>query len=81
MNFTNKAIKCDTWQQMQELARIAEGQGYMPFGFSQIYFEHEMVYFIVDGLEYTNTYDIDGYTITTYTEFINQSDTPSVYGC
>lgn len=82
MNFTNKAIKCDTWEQMEHLARIAEEQGYRPIMFRQHYFdEHGMVYFITWDNEYTNTYDTDDYTETTYTQFINQSDTPSVYGC
>lgn len=81
MTFKNKAILCDTWEQMEHLARIAEEQGYMPLGFSEIYFENDMAYFIVDGWEYTNTYGTDGYTITTYTTFINSHPDISVEGC
>lgn len=79
MTFQNVAILCDTWQQMQHLARIAEEQGYKPIMFRQHYFdEHDMVYFIVDEFEYTNTNDIDGYTETTYTTFINSHPDISV---
>ena len=27
MNFTGKAILCETWEQMEHLAKIAEGMG------------------------------------------------------
>lgn len=82
MTFTNKAIKCDTWQQMEHLARIAEGQGYKPIMFRRHYFdEQDMVYFITRDNEYTNTYEADGYTETTYTTFINSHPDISVEGC
>ena len=82
MTFQNTAIKCDTWQQMEHLARIAEGQGYIPLMFRRHYFdEQDMVYFITWDKEYTNTNDIDGYTETTYTTFINSHPDISVEGC
>ena len=87
MTFQNTAIKCDTWQQMEHLARIAEEQGYRPIMFRRHYFdEHGMVYFITWDKEYTNSYDADGYTETTYTEttyttFINSHPDISVEGC
>lgn len=86
MNFTNKAILCDTWEQMEHLARIADEQGYRPIGFVKSDFDkRDLKYFIVLKLSfkdaYTNGIPARGETETTYTQFINQSDTPSVYGC
>lgn len=88
MNFQNVAIKCETWQQMQELARIAEGMGLTWVDCPWHTFEAGYVYVMLCsmylGRDLISNYqmsDIESETITTFTQFINQSDTPSVYGC
>lgn len=82
MNFQNVAIKCDTWEQMEHLARIAEEQGYVASKwFTEEWFDDGDVFFeITNGNEY-NCFTLSTYPVLTYTQFINQSDTPSVYGC
>lgn len=85
MNFQNVAIKCDTWEQMESLASIAEEQGYKAD--PERYNEHDFAagarYFaLYTQKTYCNAGDVEpNETETTYTQFINQSDTPSVYGC
>lgn len=86
MTFTNKAIKCDTWEQMEHLARIAEDQGYRPIGFEKSDFDkRDLKYFIAlklsFGNAYTNGIPNRGETITTYTTFINSHPDIRVEGC
>lgn len=72
MTFQNTAIKCDTWEQMESLASIAEKQGYRPFSISERLFKSGCNYFGIAHEFYTCAdYGGDGYTITTYTTFIN----------
>lgn len=46
--FERKAIKCETWNQMIELAKIAESLRYKPFMFSEQDFETGHDFFAVD---------------------------------
>jgi hypothetical protein len=81
LKFNGVAVLCDTWQQMQELARIAEGQGYeKSMLFIEDNFEDGDVYFEARAFLY-NCWNVTDLTIIPFTQFINQSDTPSVYGC
>lgn len=86
MNFQNVAIECETWQQMQDLARIAEGMGYSGL-IDESAFNNTKgsIYFVVFTSHWATFTNMCiphvSRTIIPYTQFINQSDTPSVYGC
>lgn len=89
-DFTNKAIKCQTWQQMLHLAELAREQRYKGnwTSFCEDSFNRGHKYFVVHGNWFYN-YDIvlSDETETTYTDFITPTTfiTPptddSVYGC
>lgn len=86
MTFQNTAIKCDTWEQMEHLARIAEGQNIRQVGFIEHdFYNRDLKYFIVlnlsFGLIYTNGIPAHGEIETTYTTFINSHPDISVEGC
>ena len=82
MNFQNVSIECETWQQMQELAKIAEGQGHKATKwFTKDCFDDGDVYFEIMPDNDYNCFTLPTFPVITLTQFINQSDTPSVYGC
>lgn len=88
MNFQNVAIKCDTWEQMQHLARIAEQQGLTWISCPWHTFEAGYVYVMrcseYLGRDLISNYqqsDIESETETTYTTFINSHPDISVEGC
>lgn len=76
-DFTNKAILCETWEQMEDLARIAESQGLIDVLFNKWHFENGGVYFVrLFGEDsYTNVSEeyknFSSCELTTYTSFIN----------
>jgi hypothetical protein len=90
-DFTGKSIKCDTWEQMLHLAKLAEEQGITKpknddYWFSESSFNDKYCYFmVVDSIGYTN--DIISETlaskIVTYSDFINTLPTEvvEVTGC
>jgi hypothetical protein len=84
MNFQNVAIECDTWEQMERLAELAEEQGKRTWAnvFDKETFPAEC-YFYANELFYCNCAEgsVTDLSIIPFAQFINQSDTPSVYGC
>ena len=72
-DFKNKAIKCDTWEQVEQLAEIARGVGFTVDELSPKNFP-EMPYFCrASGggyLSHYSTYEIDE-TLISFTDFIN----------
>jgi len=85
MTFTNTAIKCDTWEQMERLAELARKQGYTAH--PDHYNEHDFAagarYFaLYTQKTYCNAGDVEPHEIeTTYTTFINSHPDISVEGC
>jgi len=84
-NFDNIAISCDTWQQMERLAEIAEKQGYGTprYLYSEVDFSHGMEYFVIDGNEYANVavHHLRNVSIIPFTTFITSHPDYSVEGC
>jgi hypothetical protein len=72
-DFTGKSIKCDTWEQMLHLAKLAEEQGYnQSKGFSKRFFDDESFYFTIVGCErYTVLTACYDEVETLYADFIN----------
>jgi hypothetical protein len=76
-DFTGKSIKCDTWEQMLHLAKLAEEQGITKpknddYWFSEHTFNDKYCYFmVVDSIGYTNDIISDTLAskIVTYSEF------------
>lgn len=76
LDFSGKAIKCDTWGQMSSLAPEAKKQGFEPMAFTKISFNDSVcIYFVTSGKKYTNVNEIHcqerNLTIVPYNEFIN----------
>jgi hypothetical protein len=83
-DFTGKSIKCETWEQMLHLAKLAEGQGYSKLApFSARFFNTGSVYFTVDGKEYMLLDVVCDPIEATYSDFINTLPTEvvEVTGC
>ena len=84
MTFQNTAIKCDTWEQMERLAELAEEQGKRTWAnaFNKETFPSEC-YFYANEHFYCNCAEdsVSDLTITTYTTFINSHPDISVEGC
>jgi hypothetical protein len=85
-DFTGKSIKCDTWEQMLHLAKLAEEQGISKpknddYWFSERTFNDKYCYFmVVDSIGYTNDIISDTLAskIITYSDFINTLPTEVV---
>jgi hypothetical protein len=78
-DFTGKSIKCDTWEQMQHLAKLAEVHGYSKLvPFSARFFNTGNVYFTVDDKEYIMLDVACDPIETTYSDFINTLPTEAV---
>lgn len=91
-DFTGKSIKCDTWEQMEHLAKLAEEQHNATSYLGGMYFNQDDfnsgdVYFVLDPSD--NTYLIQSVVSainkieTTYSDFINTLPTEvvEVIGC
>lgn len=87
-DFTGKSIKCETWEQMLHLAKLAEEQKSKPnerWEFSEIEFNKGNVWFVLDHdyMTYvcqsvpTCIYNIE----ISYTDFITPTETIEVTGC
>jgi hypothetical protein len=90
-DFTGKSIKCETWEQMLHLAKLAEEQGISKpknddYWFSKHTFNDKYCYFmVVDSIGYINDIISDTLAskIVTYYDFINTLPTEvvEVTGC
>jgi hypothetical protein len=83
-NFDNIAIKCDTWQQMERLAEIAEKQGYRSLAMAEDEFHKGYVYFVImpDFNAYTNADTATSTkTIIPFTAFITSHPDYRADGC
>jgi hypothetical protein len=83
-NFKNYAIKCDEWSQMEELAKMAEKQGYRNLEMTEDEFHKGYMYFVImpDFNAYTNVDTATSTeTITTFTAFITSHPDYRVEGC
>lgn len=90
-DFTGKSIKCDTWEQMLHLAKLAEEQKAKPnvrWYFNEMEFNNGNVWFVLDTEDMTyvcqsvptGIYDIE----VSYTDFITPplpTETIEVTGC
>jgi hypothetical protein len=84
-DFTGKSIKCDTWEQMLHLAKLAEEQGYRDLFFKQSDFEDGECYFVAnmhDRYYFSSDLTFDEIVIS-YSDFINTLPTEvvEVRGC
>ena len=84
-DFKNKSIKCDTWEQMKHLAKLAEEQGYNPLEpFTVRFFNTGNVFFTVYDKEYMCLDVVCDPIEVSYTDFINPqipTETIEVTGC
>ncbi len=85
-DFAGKSIKCDTWEQMEHLAKLAEEHGYTQGkGFSKNLFGNYGCYFtIVGGERYTVLAGMYDEVEITYSQFINPTlptEVVEVTGC
>ena len=84
-DFTGKSIKCDTWEQMLHLAKLAEEQGMQSGGFSKRWFDdYDGVYFeTTPKMYFCNLQKPQEKVVTTYHDFINTLPTEvvEVTGC
>lgn len=82
-NFDNIAIKCNTWQQMERLAEIADRQGYYKSVlFGEEYFNDGDVYFMLNtSNHYINDIPFNSDNIITFTTFITSHPDYRVEGC
>jgi thiamine pyrophosphate-dependent acetolactate synthase large subunit-like protein len=81
-NFDNIAIRCDTWQQMERLAEIAEKQGIQTctYLFNEQTFNDGHKYFLVNLGYYANCGYV-GVEKVTFTTFITSHPDYRVEGC
>jgi hypothetical protein len=84
-DFTGKSIKCETWEQMLHLAKLAEEQGYRDLFFKQSDFEDGECYFVAnmhDKYYFSSDLTFDEIVIS-YSDFINTLPTEvvEVTGC
>lgn len=83
-DFTGKSIKCETWEQMLHLAKLAEEQGYSKLvPFSELWFNRGSVYFTIDSEEYMMLDCVCDPIEISYSDFINTLPTEvvEVTGC
>ena len=83
-NFDNIAISCDTWQQMERLAEIAEKQGAktQEWAYSKTRFNNGHCIFVNRGYLYFSTdFKMPSETGYTFTTFITSHPDYSVEGC
>jgi hypothetical protein len=71
-DFTGKSIKCETWEQMLHLAKLAEVQGYREIGLNKCDFNDGAIYFYVVQGVYLNNHSKKAQNVVTYSYFINQ---------
>jgi hypothetical protein len=83
-NFKNYAIKCDDWSQMEELAKMAEKQGYRNLEMTEHEFHKGYMYFVImpDFNAYTNVDTATSTeTIIPFTSFITSHPDYRADGC
>ena len=83
-DFTGKSIKCDTWEQMLHLAKLAEEQKAEPNNFKVSDFLNGAVFFeIYDRHQYTNLFSRSSINVKEipYYNFIIPTDVVEVTGC
>lgn len=82
-NFENVAIRCDTWQQMERLAEIAEKQGYKVLYLNRKYFWDGCNLFRKNTIHpfYSNYPNIYEAPIIPFATFINSHPDYRVEGC
>jgi hypothetical protein len=83
-DFTGKSIKCDTWEQMLHLAKLAEEQGYREIGLNKCDFNDGAIYFYVVSGVYLNNHGKKAQNVVTYSYFINTplpNEVVEVTGC
>lgn len=84
-DFTGKSIKCETWEQMLHLAKLAEEQNRFSSLFSDLYFDDGAIYFVVmKSDKYTNEFSVNEYNLeVNYTDFVKilPTETIEVTGC
>jgi hypothetical protein len=89
-DFTGKSIKCDTWEQMEHLAKLAEEQHNATSFLGNMYFNQDDfnggdVYFILDTEDMTYLIQSVHSSLTpiviTYSDFLNPTEVVEVTGC
>ena len=76
-DFTGKSIKCDTWEQMLHLAKLAEKQGYRQFCHFDIdCFNRGERYFTIDHNDYMMINEMFDPIEVSYTDFITPTLPP-----
>jgi hypothetical protein len=83
-DFTGKSIKCDTWEQMLHLAKLAEDQGYREIGLNKCDFNDGAICFYVVHGVYLNNHGKRAQNVVTYSYFTNPplpTEVVEVTGC
>lgn len=76
-DFTGKSIKCDTWEQMEHLAKLAEEQEYKKFcRFDIDCFNRGERYFTIDHNDYMMINEMYDPIEISYTDFITPTLPP-----
>lgn len=77
-DFTNKAIKCDTWEQMRQLSEFARSEGETVASLNIEQFEDGAVYFssFTGSVGYSNFWESKlNETVISYSDFISNNNT------
>lgn len=81
-DFTGKSIKCDTWEQMLHLAKLAEEQGYREMYLAENGFNNGRIHFEVNSFfQYINLIQPEEDNVINYSMFIIPTETIEVNGC
>jgi len=84
-DFTGKSIKCDTWEQMLHLAKLAEEQRMQSGGFSKKWFDdNNGIYFeTTSKMYFCNLQKPQEKVVISYCDFVNTLPTEvvEVTGC
>jgi|688.fasta_scaffold1201538_1 hypothetical protein len=81
-DFTGKSIKCDTWEQMLHLAKLAKLQGAKKHTrFSPDYFSFGNKCFVLENEVYDCCARHEDYTQILYSDFANPTEVVEVTGC
>lgn len=83
-DFKRKSIRCETWEQMLHLSKLAKEQGYLLSNFfSKGLFNEGNVFFTVTSTRYLCTASICDQTVLSYSDFINSlpNEVLEVTGC
>jgi hypothetical protein len=83
-NFHNLAIKCDTWQQMQQLKEIAERQGSKTQGFAyskRRFYEGCRYFVVLDYFHFCFSSKSSKETEISFTTFITSHPDYRADGC